>query len=195
MSAWSGIPAYYSNTATSLLEMGGGKIQTEKCNTVTPTMSFVPVVILQCMVKLYSVGGRSMNEYGELLEWYWQEKTKYFEKNLTQCHVVHHKSHTDWPEVQPGPLWWQTGDKLHQLWHCQEALRSSWIRDTVLAATQLCQHLYTCLKYFWKPMYAASWSTVTKLTWISALCLQVLPFIGLFICRLRLQSHGVKLKQ
>jgi hypothetical protein len=46
MSAWSGIPAYYSNTATSLLEMGGGKIQTEKCNTVTPTMSFVPVVIL-----------------------------------------------------------------------------------------------------------------------------------------------------
>jgi hypothetical protein len=26
---------------------------------------------------LYSVGGRWMNEYGALLEWYWQEKAKY----------------------------------------------------------------------------------------------------------------------
>ena len=27
------------------------------------------------------------------------EKPKYAEKNLSQCHLVHHKSHTDWSKV------------------------------------------------------------------------------------------------
>ena len=33
---------------------------------------------------LYSVGCRWMNEYGALVEWYWQEKLKYWEKNIIQ---------------------------------------------------------------------------------------------------------------
>ena len=33
---------------------------------------------------LYSVGGRWMNEYGALVEWYWQGKLKYWEKNIVQ---------------------------------------------------------------------------------------------------------------
>ena len=33
---------------------------------------------------LYSVGGRWMNEYGALVEWYWQGKLKYWEKNIIQ---------------------------------------------------------------------------------------------------------------
>jgi len=32
----------------------------------------------------YSVGGRRMNEYGALVEWYWQAKLKYWEKNFIQ---------------------------------------------------------------------------------------------------------------
>jgi hypothetical protein len=32
---------------------------------------------------LYSVGGRWMNEYGALVEWYWQGKLEYCEKNLS----------------------------------------------------------------------------------------------------------------
>ena len=34
---------------------------------------------------LYSVGGRWMDEYGALVEWYWQGKLKYWEKNSIQC--------------------------------------------------------------------------------------------------------------
>ena len=38
---------------------------------------------------LYSVGGRWMNEYGAMVEWYWQGKLKYGEKNVSQRHFVH----------------------------------------------------------------------------------------------------------
>jgi len=33
---------------------------------------------------LYSVGGRRMNKYGALVEWYWQGKRKYWMKNIMQ---------------------------------------------------------------------------------------------------------------
>jgi hypothetical protein len=32
-----------------------------------------------------------------------REKLKYYEKNQIQFHFVHHKSHTDRPEIEPGP--------------------------------------------------------------------------------------------
>ena len=33
---------------------------------------------------LYNVSSRWMNDYGELVEWYWQGKLKYWEKNIIQ---------------------------------------------------------------------------------------------------------------
>jgi hypothetical protein len=41
-----------------------------------------------------------------VLEHRWNEtdtgKTKNSGKNLSQCHFAHHKSHTDWPGIEPG---------------------------------------------------------------------------------------------
>jgi len=38
----------------------------------------------------------------DALEWYWQGKPNNSEKNLFQCHIVHHKSHMDLPGHEPG---------------------------------------------------------------------------------------------
>jgi hypothetical protein len=34
-----------------------------------------------------------------------REKLTFLDKNLSQCHFVHHKAHMDWPGIEPRSLW------------------------------------------------------------------------------------------
>jgi len=59
---------------------------------------------------LYSMGGRWMNEYGAMVEWYQQGKRKYLEKKMFPLDFVYHISHREWPRTKPGsPLWEASG--------------------------------------------------------------------------------------
>jgi hypothetical protein len=51
--------------------------------------------------------------------WVWRERVAWYidrgkpknsQKNLSQCHFVHHKSHMDWAGREPGPPRWEAGD-------------------------------------------------------------------------------------
>jgi hypothetical protein len=40
---------------------------------------------------------------GAPVEWNWQGKTEVLGENVSQCQSVHHKSHMDWPGIEPEP--------------------------------------------------------------------------------------------
>jgi hypothetical protein len=49
----------------------------------------------------------NMSEYWAVVEWYWQGKTEVLRENLSQCHFVNNKSHTECPGDEPGSLQWE----------------------------------------------------------------------------------------
>jgi len=72
---------------------------------------------------LYSVGGKWMNEYGTMVERYWQGKMKYWEKNIIQ----HHRWMNEWEWCNGGMILtgknWSTGRKTLYSFH------GSWMNE------------------------------------------------------------------
>jgi hypothetical protein len=59
-----------------------------------------------------------MNEYGALVEWYWQSETSTW-KYLFQYNLAHHKYHMDQPGIEPVHQKWEASDEVPQLLQIQ----------------------------------------------------------------------------
>jgi len=81
-------------------------------------------------------------------------KLKCVDSNLLQFHFVHHKSHRDWPRIEPGPVWWKANDLtawavgnlwiyfpwMHQCWYIDEGCVWRWKYITICSHWPFCVH-------------------------------------------------------
>jgi hypothetical protein len=70
---------------------------------LVPKRGYLLTLAYYAFPRWYEFGERRWNDID-------RGKPKNAEKNLSQCHSVHHKSHMYWPRREPGPPRWQAGD-------------------------------------------------------------------------------------
>jgi hypothetical protein len=56
------------------------------------------------------------DEWMSLKDW-WNDTDRAKPKCLKRYHFIYHKSHVNWPQIEPMPLWWQNGNLHPQPWH------------------------------------------------------------------------------
>jgi hypothetical protein len=52
--------------------------------------------------KLYTGSVVDEDEYGAMVEWYWQGKIEALEESSVSAPLVLHKSHNEWPGIEAG---------------------------------------------------------------------------------------------
>jgi hypothetical protein len=105
-----GAPEYKSWSSTQSFQEE--KLHLENIKSEWLISNFLKYVTHQChkLLRLYTSGNRWMNEYGALVELFWQVKPKYSNKNQSQYHSVYHKSYKDCPRIKPRPVHQTPGD-------------------------------------------------------------------------------------
>jgi hypothetical protein len=71
------------------------------------------------------------------MEWGLAGETEVLGENLLQRHFAHHKSHMNWPGIEPGPSRWEANDYLPELW--------PGLRKRLLCCVCLCLRPYFCV--------------------------------------------------
>jgi hypothetical protein len=71
------------------------------------------IVINSCVLHFECNKVPSWIEPSSTLQYIDRGKPMNSEKDLSQCHYIHHKPHMDWPGREPGPPRWQAGDLSH----------------------------------------------------------------------------------
>jgi hypothetical protein len=88
---------------------------------------------------------------------------KYLKKNSSQCHFVHHKSHMDWPGIQPfKALWLPSSHTQHQVWHKKQGTLSTQPLFPYKAWTD-CRHSVLC-EIWTESWYSRLMLAITVLT-------------------------------
>jgi hypothetical protein len=86
------------------------RAQQQKLRTHRSLKAYCATLVMKTKRKMISF----FFSFFQAMEYRWNEidrgKPKYSVKNLSECHLVHHKSHMDWTGIEPGPPRWEAGD-------------------------------------------------------------------------------------
>jgi len=89
------------------------------------------------LTRLHTICDKLINDYGALLEGYWQDKIQELGGKLVPMSLLTLKSHMDWPGNERGPMWWDASNQLHKPWHSPRML-SEYIMQLFWDSPSIC---------------------------------------------------------
>lgn len=106
----------------------------------------------------YDISDSCMNDEAEFVEYYWQWKEQYCDKNPWHCHFTRHPCHIKWPGIKPGSQRWYPGE-LHG--HLESELC---LREWKFGVK------YLSWKWKWKSLIVSLRASIPKVQLMSNYC-------------------------